>query len=105
MIWRFGDLVRQHFEHDLGLDPHAGGDRRADAGRPGLGPVRRRTLGHLAPLLIAQAGADPGDCHELIGVLVVNADQQRSDSQLSAFSAPQEVPQHDAVDGVFQRAA
>src|SRR5207245_4214996 len=101
VIGRLGDLVRQHFEHDFGLDPYAGRDGRADPCRAVLRLVWRRTLAYLAPLLIAQPGADPGDRHELIGFLVVDTDQQRSHAQLGALSAPQEVPQHDTVDGVF----
>src|SRR6266567_6462218 len=71
VIRRLGDLVGQDFEDDLRFDPDARRDGRSHPGWLLLGSKWRRPFADLAPLLVAEAGADLGDRHKLVGVLVI----------------------------------
>src|SRR5690348_12384391 len=55
-----GDLVGEHLDHDLRLQPHVRGEERSDAGGPLLHLELVRTLVDLAPPCVGQARADLG---------------------------------------------
>src|SRR6266851_8957279 len=105
VVRRFGDLVGQDFEDDFWLDPHAGGDGRTDAGGTILRSKRGSAFADFAPLLVAEARADLGDRDELVGILVVHADQQGTHAELGTLAAAQEVAEHHAIDRVFEGTA
>ena len=55
---RTRDLIGQHFEDQLRLDPHARLNERGDAGGPVIDFQPSGTLADTAPLLIAEPRAD-----------------------------------------------
>src|SRR5437870_5132740 len=97
VVRRFRDLVGQHLEHDLRLDPHAWSDRRTHAGGALLRSKRRSSFADFPPLLVAETRADLRDGHELVGIFVVYADEQGTHAKLGTLSAAEEIAEHDAV--------
>src|SRR3712207_1399444 len=99
---RAGDLVGEHLDDHLWLDPHA---RLYVALNPRglrLANVRLAALPHLAPLQVAQASTDLSDAREDIAFGVVGSHKERAHAECGPPSPAVEVADDYAVYGILE---
>src|SRR5919199_723015 len=99
---RAGDLVGEHLDNHLRLDPHAGLYVALDARGLPLGDMRLAALPHLAPLSVAQTGADLGDGREDVALGVVGGPGEAAPPERGPPSPAVDVADDDAVHGILE---
>src|ERR671911_1729715 len=97
-----GDLVSEHLDDHLRLNPHAGLYVALDARRLPLTDVRFAALSHLAPLDVAQAGTDFGDGREDVALRVVGSNEECAHAERGPPTPAVDVADDDAVNSVLE---
>ena len=102
MHGRAGDLVSEHLDNHLRLNPHAGLYVALDARRLPLANVRLAALFHLAPLGVAQAGPDLGYGREDVALRVVGGNEECAHAEHGPPSPAVDVADDDPVNGILE---
>src|SRR5919112_2205168 len=102
MHGRAGDLVSEHLDDHLRLNPHAGLYVALDASRFPIANVRLAALSHLAPLAVAQAGPDLGDGREDVALRVVDGKEECAHAERGPPAPAVDVADDDAVNGILE---
>src|SRR5215207_1440726 len=99
---RASDLVSEHLDDHLRLNPHAGFYVALDASRLPLANVRLAALSHLAPLGVAQAGPDLGDGREDVALRVVGGNEECAHAERGSPTPAVDVADDDPVNGILE---
>jgi hypothetical protein len=102
MHGRAGDLVSEHLDDHLRLNPHAGLYVALDASRFPLANVRLAALSHLAPLGVAQAGTDLSDGREDVTLGIVGGYEECAHAERGSASPAVDVADDDAVHSILE---